>query len=396
MHLPFRIAIGFETILLLSGCATKPHMADMLIGDLPLVSGGIQSRAQTAENPKGLKGQDGQAGGGRKGSPAIPDFKPGRTVTIADIQGPGVIRHLWITVPPQEPPILRNSVLRFYWDDQIHPSVESPLSDFFGVAHGRTAPLESEFLIIAEGRGFNCYFPMPFRRRAVLTVSNENESAKDFSEFFPLFYQVDYTIGDRLPEPLGYFHAQFRRVPRTTLGQDYVILDNVRGQGRFMGAVIGLIDRYSHTGTWWGEGEVKIYMDGDKDYPTICGTGAEDYAGSAWGLGRFSSRFFGCPLNDPPYISFYRFHVLAPVYFTQDIKVTIQQIGNDGSPTPMDPQGPFKPFIDAGEYQKIRPGDGCYERVDDICSVAYWYQTLPTAPFGIFPDNALRRLDLLK
>ncbi|RKX33492.1 MAG: hypothetical protein DRP64_20900 [Verrucomicrobia bacterium] len=141
---------------------------------------------------------------------------------------------------------------------------------------------------------------------------------------------------------------------------------------------------------WWGEGEVKMYMDGDKDYPTICGTGAEDYAGSGWGLGEFHAQEMGSPLAQTPYHSFYRFHLRDPIYFNEEIKVTIQQLGNDGSLERADENGPLAKFIANGEYKKDHLGNGVYERVDDMCSTAYWYQTLPTTPFPAFPDKELR------
>jgi hypothetical protein len=161
-----------------------------------------------------------------------------------------------------------------------------------------------------------------------------------------------------------------------------------------MGANIGVIDLFYGKGLWWGEGEVKMYIDGDTEYPTICSTGSEDYACSGWGLGQFYTRHFGAPLIDRQFISFYRFHALDPVYFSEDIKVTIQQIGNDGKIEIADPNGPLSEFIAKGWYKKDRTGTGNFERVDDLCSTAYWYQTLPTMPFPPFPDKALRSADL--
>ncbi|MEI6915193.1 MAG: glycoside hydrolase family 172 protein, partial [Armatimonadota bacterium] len=304
------------------------------------------------------------------------------------IDGPGVIRHIWITVANTSPDKMRNLILRFYWDDQMTPSVEAPLSDFFGVSHGRTSAYESEYLSMPEGRGFNCYFPMPFAKRAKLTVCNElGEDAGMF------FYQVDYTIGEAVTKETPCFHSQFRRVLNTKLAEDYVILDGVKGKGRFLGVTLGLIDRFVGQGVWWGEGEVKMYIDGDKDYPTICGTGSEDYAGSGWGLGQFHAREMGAPFIQGKFVSFYRFHARDPIYFSNDIRVTVQQIGNDGKNEPADPSGPLGEFIARGEYRKDHPG-GNFERVDDVCSTAYWYQTLPTMPFSPFPDKALRTANL--
>jgi len=372
-----------------SAGAPSAGAADGLeLGGTPLYSPTLKSRAITAENQQGEKGQGGQKGGGRKGSPCLWNLKKDQVYTFAETQGPGAIRHIWITVPDRSPKNLRNLILRFYWDDQETPSVEAPLGDFFGVSHGKTVRYESAFVTMPEGKGFNCYFLMPFGKKAKLTVCNE--TGKDAGMFF---YQVDYTLGDPVTDETPRFHAQFRRVPATTLAEDYVILDGVKGKGRYLGVNFGLVDRFAGQGVWWGEGEVKIYLDGDDKYPTICGTGSEDYAGSGWGLGKFHAQEMGAPLIEGKYVSFYRFHVRDPVYFSQDIKVTMQQLGNDGQHEPADQNGKLAEFIKRGEYAKPKPG-GCFERVDDVCSTAYWYQTLPTQPFPAFPDQALRTLDL--
>lgn len=363
------------------------------LGGMPLYDPNVKSRAITAENQTGAKGEGGKEGNGRKGRACLWPFVKDQVYTFAEMDGPGVIRHIWITIEPDDPSfplIARNVILRFYWDDQETPSIEAPITDFFGVSHGRFAVHESEYTVTPEGRSFNCYFPMPFAKKAKLTVCNE--TGRDIGMFF---YQVDYTIGDAVTEDTPYFHAQFRRVLNTTIAEDYVILDGVRGKGRYLGANIGLVDRFAKTGVWWGEGEVKMYIDGDTDYPTICGTGSEDYVGSGWGLGQFHAREMGAPLIRGRYVSFYRFHARDPIYFSEDIKVTIQQLGNDGHMEPADPNGPLGEFIARGEYTK-GPGGGNFERVDDMCSTAYWYQTLPTQPFPPFADRDVRSADLIE
>jgi len=357
----------------------------ILLAGTPLSSAALRSRAITAENQTGAKGQGGQTLNGRKGLPCLWEFKKDQVYTFAEIEGPGMVRHIWITVQNTSPEKMRNLILRFYWDGQETPSVEAPLSDFFGVSHGRTAAYESAFITMPEGKGFNCYFPMPFTKKAKLTVTNE--TGEDAGMFF---YQVDYTLGDEIDEECPYFHAQFRRDLHTTMYEDYVILDGVEGRGRYLGANIGLIDRFTGKGVWWGEGEVKMYLDGDKDFPTICGTGSEDYAGTGWGLGEFHAQEMGAPLAKTPYYSFYRFHVRDPVYFNKDIKVTIQQIGYDGSPDRAGSTGLLGDLVTQGYYKKDRLDSGQFERVDDMCSTAYWYQTLPTRPFPPFPDRELR------
>ncbi|HOE66132.1 MAG TPA: DUF2961 domain-containing protein [Candidatus Hydrogenedentes bacterium] len=354
----------------------------------PLYSPTLKSRAICAENPTGAPGEGGKAQQGRKGSAFLPNLEKGMTYAFAEIEGPGAIRHIWITVPKRYPHMLRNLILRFYWEGQETPSVEAPISDFFGVSHGRTAPFENAFQLMAEGKGFNSYFYMPFAKKAKLTITNEAE--EDLGMFF---YQVDYTLGDPVDADTPLFHAQFRRVANTTLYEDFVILDGVEGKGRFLGVNFGLIDRYAAYNVWWGEGEVKMYLDDDTDYPTICGTGSEDYACSAWGLGQFHARECGAPFIQGAYVSFYRFHVSDPIYFSKRIKVAIQQIGNDGVVGPETEDGRLGKFVRAGEYKKDYEG-GNYERCDDVCATAYWYQTVPTAPFPAFPDKALRSHNL--
>lgn len=358
------------------------------VGGMPLYAPGIESRAISAENQTGAKGEGGKTLNGRKGLPCNWNLKKDEVFTFAEIKGPGVIRHIWITPFYRNPKYVRNLILRFYWDGQSTPSVEVPLGDFFGVSHGWAVNFESAFVSMREAKGFNCYFLMPFAKSAKLQVCNE--CGEDASMFF---YQVDYTIGDAVTRETPYFHAQFRRVLNTKLAEDYVILDGVKGKGRFLGANIGIVDRFHKANVWWGEGEVKMYIDGDDKYPTICGTGSEDYACSAWGLGQSCSMESGAPVVDGKYISFYRFHARDPIYFSTDIKVTIQQLGNDGQGTPADPNGPLGEFIAKGEYRKDYSG-GNFERVDDVCSTAYWYQTLPTQTFPAFPDKILRTADM--
>lgn len=356
----------------------------------PLYSPRLSSRSISAENPRGEAGQGGQTANGRKGLPCLSNLRAGQAYTFAEIAGPGCIRHLWLTTEKRHPAMLRNLILRAYWDGQSQPSIEAPFGDFFGIGHGASRHFESAFLTNAEGRAFNSYFPMPFALSARLTLTNE--SGEDAGMFF---YEVDYTLGDEVGPDTPYFHAQFRRVPNTTLYQDYIILDGVAGKGRYLGANIGLVDRYVDCACWWGEGEVKIYLDGDREYPTICGTGSEDYAGAAWGIGQFCAREFGAPFIEGKHISYYRFHGHDPVYFSRDLKVTLQQIGNDGSvdPLKLGDRPAMDSFIQSGQYKKDAPG-GNYERCDDMCSTAYWYQTLPTQPFPVFPDKELRSLDL--
>ncbi|UCD29034.1 MAG: DUF2961 domain-containing protein [Planctomycetota bacterium] len=337
---------------------------------LPIIPDGVVSRAITWENKTGAPGAGGKAKGGRKGSPCISNVKPGQTVTLMDIDGCGVIRHIWITPRDRSPMGLRNLIIRMYWDGSKVPSVEVPLGDFFGTAHGRTVHMTSAYTTMTLGKGFNCFFPMPFATHAKVTV--ENDMSPESKPMGALFFQIDYELREQLPSNTGRFHAQFRRQNPTVKKQDFVLLDNVEGPGFFAGCVIGV--RSLGPG-WWGEGEMKFYMDGDTDYPTICGTGSEDYFCAAWGMGLYQTPYHGCTLHQKneqfkqPLVSMYRWHVKDPVYFRRNFKATIQQIGWGNK--------------------------GLFERSDDWCSVAYWYQPKPVKQMPPFPDRAARSADIM-
>jgi hypothetical protein len=331
-------------------------------GDISRVKDG-KTFALTAENPNGEKGAGGKAtsnlGPARKGRPSIP-VPSGQTAVLADIKGPGYIRHIWITVPP--PPIefragantWRDLVIRMYWDGSKTPCVEAPLGDFFGLGQGASVPLVSQMSTVSEGRGFNCYWPMPFAKSARIEIRN------DGPDLPYLFYQVDGEWAKRLPGDAGRFHAQWRRENPTTEKKDYTLLE-ATGRGQYVGTMLSLVPL---SGNWWGEGEMKFFLDGDRQFPTICGTGMEDYFGSAWGIGEFNTPYHGAPLERGGRVSMYRWHVADPIRFQKDIRVTVQNIG----------------------YK-----DGLYERSDDLCSTAYWYQTEPHAPFPSLPGVEGRR-----
>ena len=332
------------------------------------------------------------AGGGRKGSACLGPFKDGSRFEIADIQGPGCIRHIWITTFPGDPLQDRNIIIRFYWDGQEHPSVEAPLNDFFGLAHGRRKHFLAEFTGMPEGRGFNCCWPMPFAKRCRIEV--ENDIGEDCPMFF---YQFDYTLGDDVASDTPYFHAQFRRVPKTTMRKDYAILDGVKGKGRYLGCNVGIIPSAPYPPFWWGEGEVKMFLDGDTEYPTICGTGSEDYICSGWGLGEFTGPHFGATWLEHGLVAYYRYHILDPIYFSKDIRVTVQQIGSV-SMFEARRRREFVDWLRSAGYTTLQTSEdgtgGGFDSVDDYCSTAYWYQTLPTEPFPKFPDRTVRSKDI--
>ncbi|MCA9430905.1 MAG: DUF2961 domain-containing protein, partial [Candidatus Omnitrophica bacterium] len=318
-------------------------------------------RSISFENPTGGKGQGGQAasnlGVGRKGSPAK-TLEPGEVVELCNVEGQGIIRHIWITTR-NEPENLRGLVLRAYWDNQEHPSIECPLGDFLGFSHGKVTSYDSAVHSIGPKAAMNFWLPMPFRERARLTLANERPTNSR------LYYQIDYTLEEELPENAGSLHALFRRENPTTLKQDFEILPKRNGVGRYIGCLLGV--RYLEK-SWWGEGEVKVYLDGDTEFPTICGTGSEDYVGLSWGIQEATQRYLGCNLNREGYVSMYRWHLPDPIVWKEDIRVTIQQLS-------------WAPY-------------GYDERQDDWSVATFWYEPVPSEPLPTLPSYEERTADL--
>ncbi len=346
----------------------------MHMGNLARLSP-AETRSISPENFHGEKGQGGMATEGPAASCAR-DLGPGwkispyvvieanQTFTLTDIQGPGAIQQMWMTPSGN----WRFSLLRIYWDGQQQPSVECPLGDFFASGWGRYSQLTSLPICVNPGSGFNSYWEMPFRKHCRMTITNLND------EKLTLFYQINYTLTD-VPDDMAYFHAQFRRVNPLPYQQVYTILDNVRGQGHYVGTSMAW--GVNNAG-WWGEGEIKFYLDGDEEYPTICGTGTEDYFCGSYGFvnpqtkqyQEFTTPYAGLHQIIPSDGQFqsqmrfgmYRWHIPDPIRFKQDLKVTIQALG----------------WRSGGRYLPLQ---------DDIASVAYWYQALPSAPFPSFPSR---------
>ncbi|MEZ4620138.1 MAG: glycoside hydrolase family 172 protein [Caldilineaceae bacterium] len=346
----------------------------MHLGNLARLSN-AQSRSISPENFTGEKGKGGMAtsgtgadcardlGQGWKLSPSI-SIEAGETFTLADIEGAGAIQQIWMTPTGN----WRYSILRVYWDDQEQPAIECPLGDFFGMGWGQYAPLNSLAVCVNPGSAFNCYWEMPFRKRARFTVTNIADEA------MRLYYQINYTVTE-VPEDVAYFHAQFRRVNPLPYKDVYTILDGVQGRGHYVGVYMAW--GVNNTG-WWGEGEIKFYLDGDGEWPTICGTGTEDYFCGSYNFENkatkqyeeFSTPYAGLHQvirPDGVYRSqqrfgMYRWHITDPIRFQQDLRVTIQALG-------------------------WRSGRRYLPLQDDIASVAFWYQTLPTAPFPALPER---------
>ena len=348
-------------------------------GRLFEVPHGVTTRWSSPENWKGEKGRAAQANGGRKGSPYFP-LKAGEQRVLADVSGSsGTISRIWVTIGNRIPKVLRGLRLDFYWDGESQPAVSAPFGDFFGMGLGRLAPFQSALFANPEGRSFNCCIPMPFRTGMKVVVTNESDVAEG-----SMFFDIDYTLGDPHGDDVTYFHAHYRRENPTTLGRDYELLPRVQGRGRFLGVNVGVIaDQKRYGKSWWGEGEVKVYLDGDSDLPTLSGTGTEDFIGTAWGQGRYGHLYQGCPIADQENMqyAFYRYHIPDPVFFQKDVRVTIQQIGCWGPHTrpaihfagqPVYKAGPAREVLDLSAKGVPEPY-GLFERQDDWSSCAYFY-----------------------
>jgi len=351
---------------------------------------GAQSRVSSFENLNGVKGKGGRSNKGAKGH-AFEPVKAGETKTLLDIKGAGVIDRIWCTISDRSPAMLRSLRLRIYWDGDQKPAVDVPFGDFFCAGLGRPVAFQSALFSDPEGKSFNCYIPMPFGKGARMTLTNE--ATTDLSA---LFFDIDYTVLAKAPTDLLYFHASWNRRIHNTPGKDFDLLPAVSGKGRFLGVNIGVNVDSSYGNTWWGEGEVKMYLDEDSTNPTINGTGAEDYIGTGWGEGHFSNLYQGCTVADggKGEYAFYRFHIPDPVYFHQGFRATIQEIGGgmDAEVRSLLEKGvALIPVSVAGENaftrlletpKKIKDSDFPkgwvnFYRSDDYSATAYFYLDKP-------------------
>lgn len=347
------------------------------MNDLSRLSDAL-SRSVSPENLNGMPGEGGKCplesgnarnaagdlGIGWKVNPFI-IIKSHETVCIADIEGEGCIQHIWMTPTGK----WRNAIIRFYWDDEEVPSVECPVGDFFASGFNEYSQLSSVAVCVNPGSAFNCYWQMPFRKHCRITLENRSD------EDVVYYYQVDYTL-TRIPEDCAYFHARFKRVNPLPYKETYTVLDDVFGQGHYVGTYLAW--GVNNNG-WWGEGEVKFYIDEDTEFPTICGTGLEDYICGSYN--------FENPANKQEYVSFttpysglhqvivpdklyrsqfrfgmYRWHIVDPIRFSTKLKVTVQALG----------------WREGGRY---------LPRQDDIASVAFWYQKNPNRTLPRLQDK---------
>lgn len=278
------------------------------------------------ENPGSRKGQGGMENLAAKGHPSEL-VKPGESRELLKVKGPGIIKRIWMTVSDRSPQTLRAMTIEIYWDNAAKPAVSVPLPDFFGIGLGRIMPFENALFSSPEGRSFNCYIPMPYNTAARIVVRNESGSVQN------LFYDVDFLRTPPHGKDVLYYHAFWNNNRQMKLGDDFEVLPTLKGRGRLLGVHFGVVADSAYGNSWFGEGEVKMYIDGDTKYPTLVGSGTEDYIGTGWGQGRFVHQFQGCPLavDSTHEYAFYRYHVPDPVFFSSGIKMIIQQIGGDAT-----------------------------------------------------------------
>lgn len=354
----------------------------------------LQPRWSSPENRGGQKGQGGKENNGAKGH-AFDLIQPGSSAVLMQVQGQGIINRIWVTVSDRSPQMLRSLKLEMFWDNETKPAVSVPFGDFFSVSLGKTTSFENTFFANPEGRSFLCYIPMPFRRAAKIVVTNESNKPLKH-----IFFDVDYQLVKQWNNDYLYFHAYWHRDSATTLTKDFELLPAVNGKGRFLGVNAGVQANPIYGKSWWGEGEVKVFLDGDKEHATLVGTGTEDYIATGWGQGKFIQQYTGSTIAIDSLLqwSFYRYHIPDPIFFSANCRVTLQQIGGEMKKEVARMQSAGIPLIpvtvdNAGKltqlYKKdsiVSLGDASipdgwvnYYRSDDLCATAYFYLDKPSS-----------------
>jgi hypothetical protein len=368
------------------------------------------TRWASFENPEATVGKGGADNKMAKGHPSEM-FLPGETKTLMNNTGAGIIQRIWMTISDRSPNTLRGIRIEMYWDGAKSPAVSAPLGDFFGVGLGRKVAFENALFADPEGRSFVCYIPMPYRKSARIILVNESSLAVN------LFYDVNFQQVKSHTADVLYFHSYFNRIEKTDLAKDFEILPTVKGKGRYLGMNMGIITNEVYQKSWWGEGEVKIYLDSDTTLPTLAGTGTEDYIGTGWGQGAFIHQFQGCTIADVEnrQWAFYRYHIPDPVYFSNACKVTIQIMGGDMTDKVREyvkNGASLIPVTVAGEKEFIKlfeknptpklmddtfpKGWTNFYRSDDVSAISYFYLDSPENGLPSLPSVNVRVRSLLE
>jgi hypothetical protein len=356
------------------------------------------SSISSFENLNGVKGAGGKTNHSAKGN-AAEDLKSGQSKTLLEIEGAGIIQRMWFTLRERSPEMMRSIRLRIYWDGETKPAVDVPFGDFFGYGLSKVVKFETALFSNPEGRSFNCMIPMPFRKGAKVVLTNESSH-----NIGSVFFDIDFVKLEKLGDDALYFHAYWTRQKTSELRKDFEFLPEIEGKGRFLGVNIGVNADKAYGETWWGEGEVKMYIDNDNELPTINGTGTEDYIGTAWGMGQFTGLYQGCTVaNDSAkQYAFYRFHIPDVIGFNKNFRASIQQIGggmldvvrnllkNNVKLEPVSVAGlnSFRSLLDDPKniFEKDFPyGWVNFYRIDDYSSTSYFYLNSPVTSLGELP-----------
>jgi hypothetical protein len=372
-----------------------------------------ETRWASFENPSASKAKGGLENNGAKGRP-FKSLKKGDKLTLLDVDGTGIINRIWLTISERDPYTLRSLVINMYWDNNSKPAISVPLGDFFGMGNGQVVKFENALFHNPEGRSFTSYLQMPFKTHARIEVINEG--AKDVGS---LYYDIDFLKLKSFDKDMMYLHAYWHRNLSTTIAHDFDILPKVNGKGKYLGANVSIITNQVYKNYWWGEGEVKIYLDGDDKNPSLNGTGTEDYIGTGWGQGFYSGLYQGCLQADElnRQWQFYRWHILDPIYFQKDCKVSWQIMGgtqkknaielqkNNPSmiiPVTINTENTLTHLYVKGkvtDLEKVKGHDDDWVnhyRSDDISSVVYFYLNNASNEFAPIQDVDIRTNGLLK
>ncbi|HKH61017.1 MAG TPA: glycoside hydrolase family 172 protein [Flavitalea sp.] len=368
-------------------------------------------RWSSFENITAEKGKGGMENNGAKGHPSN-GIEAGETKVLLNVQGPGIVNRMWATIIDRSPEMLRSLKLEMFWDGETKPAVSVPFGDFFGIGLGQTAKYHNVFFANPEGRSFLCYIPMPFKKSAKIQITNE--SGKRLSH---LFFDVNLQKITKWNPDFMYFHSFWSRDTATTLGEDFQLLPTVNGRGRFLGVNVGVNANRIYENYWWGEGEVKMYVDGDQEFPTLVGTGTEDYIGTAWGQGEFFNDYAGCLIANKDTVAwaFYRYHVPDPVYFKKNLKVALQQMGGNRKELVIALQKKGVPMIPVGidDSKKLHPlykkgtvpkldstglpeGFSNFYRSDDVSATSYFYLDKASTNLPLLQPLDIRLYNLKK
>jgi len=370
---------------------------------------GVSTSWASFENASAAKGSGGKENKGAKGHP-FDRIPAGESLDLLNIEGSGTIKRIWLTISDRSPMMLRALTIKMFWEGSDKPAVAVPLGDFFGIGLGQKTAFESKLFSDPEGRSFNCFIPMPFKKSARITITNESDKDLD-----AIFYDVNL-LKENHEGKLFYFHAYWNREKNTKLGETFKILPKVEGKGRFLGTNMGLVTHKLYKDTWWGEGEVKMYIDGDSNFPSLVGSGTEDYVGTAYGQGTYDHMYQGSLVADKKQgaFAFYRYHIPDPVYFYKDIKVIIQQMGGaprdvvrklveDGAdliPVTIDHAPNFTKLFELENPSNLMDenfpnGWTNFYRSDDVSATAYFYLNKPYSKLPQLQSVQLRTEDLI-